>query len=1000
MPILTPARLVRRATIVLAFTVSVLAGTAYLGWSGGKAERSESQWVERTHDVLDNLAGLRSAVTASQGNLNAYLVTLDTGALATYRWNEGDAQARLVRIATLARSVDGSAAGIERATRDLGLLQVAREQILMARGASLESARDAFTTTGVVARRQALMNVIDSLARTERGRLVQRADARANASTMRYAALIVALLTAIGIGVWAAAATRREVRAIQTLSDRHRALADQNPDGILVRVGERVVYANTAAATLLGYEAGADLIGRAVVELLHPDEHPAALERYRSRDPAALTKPPSRRRLLRADGTVIMVEIRAAQITFDGAAASEMVLRDLTARLAVEEAYAESEARYRALLDAMAEGVVLQNTAQEMLLWNPAAEQILGLTGEQLAGRSSFDPRWRIIDEAGNALTGEDHPSSIALRTGARATRVMGVERPSGEVVWIQATSMPLSHGDATAHYAVETTFADITVAKLAGERLADSERRYRLLADHSADLITRRSVDHVLEYVSPSHEAVLGWTPGEMVGRPATDFMVPETASHLASLVAGTDEAPILGPIRHRAGHVVWLEATSAPIHDAEGVLIGYQVAARDVTERLALEEQLRQAQKMDALGRMASGVAHDFNNLLTVIRGSSELLNERLVSDRESRGILDDIALAADRASALTAQLLTFARRQHTSAEQVSIIGVLRRTYPLLSRLAGPEVAVELTCSAAGTVAMVEAEAAQVEQVIYNLVVNARDAMPSGGSVRIECDTVVTDTAQTFRHGALGAGRYATIRVSDSGTGMTDEVLAKLFDPFYTTKPQGRGTGLGLATVLGIVQKAHGAVVVDSAVNAGATFTIYWPQVEPLRPTVSAPQPAALTSPSERNGDADAAPPDAARPRATARAVRLLVVDDEHLVQKVVASVLRQAGFDVVVADGGDAALTLLRKQGHGVKAVITDVRMPEMSGIELVETMQTERIALPVLFMSGQLDVALPSEWPTTLPRLFLSKPFAASELALKVQQLMATERSTAA
>ncbi len=224
---------------------------------------------------------------------------------------------------------------------------------------------------------------------------------------------------------------------------------------------------------------------------------------------------------------------------------------------------------------------------------------------------------------------------------------------------------------------------------------------------------------------------------------------------------------------------------------------------------------------------------------SLLTVIQSSSEILRERVAGDRDRAGMLDDIGLATERAANLTAQLLTFARRQHSVPERLHIPALLRRTYPLLSRLAGTDVTVELTCAEAANVALVEAEAAQIEQVVYNLIVNARDAMPHGGTVRVECDVATLDEAVHHPHGVLEAGSYVTLSVRDAGTGMTDEVLTKLFDPFFTTKAQGKGTGLGLATLLGIVQQARGSVRVSSTVGVGSIFTIYWPRSRPRAPS-----------------------------------------------------------------------------------------------------------------------------------------------------------------
>ena len=861
------------------------------------------------------------------------------------------------------------------------------------------------------------MQRIEEMLRTEQVTLLQRTTAQHRATKLTALASAIAVVLVTFFGMVTLRARRRNVDAIALSAATFRRLSDDNPDGVIVQIGEKVIYANVATAAML--RAGvAPMVGREVAALMHPDDR--ASMGWRATISAAQRGPTAAHvlQLLRDDGTTCEAEARAASIIFEGQPATQVVLRDLTSRREAEHELQKSEQRFRAVLQAMDEGVVLQDRDLTITLHNTAAERILGLSSDQLAGRTTYHPDWQATDQNGVPLEPAQHMTAIALRTGEPSSGVMSVRRPTMEAVWINVNAVPLFHDHEGEPYAVVATFADITAERAASAQLRESEARYRMLAQHSADLVSRRTRENIIEYASPSHEAILGWTPEELVGRDPYRLVHPDDVEHVRAMRENVppDAYPnINARLQHKDGHYVWLEIATAVLHTDDGELDGFVVTARDVTARQDLEEKLRQSQKMEVLGRMASGVAHDFNNLLTVIRVSADLLRCEAAEDGGTLELVDDIDAATDRAAALTAHLLTFSRRRHAAPVLLQPAALLRDAVPLLRRLTGDSVTVDIVISDDVEHACVLGEAIRVEQVLINLVSNARDAMPDGGTVRISAATVVLTESVTHRFGVIGAGSYITLTVEDSGYGMNDDVLGHLFDPFYTTKPQGRGTGLGLSIVYGAVHEARGTITVSSEPGQGSRLTVYWPRagctttpsslraqgaepevaiLDPLTPDVAfPPRTTTLAAPIASSGAEESRATTGGDTAPVIAGGRILLVDDEESVRRVLAKQLGVSGYIVITAESGQAALEFLRNAAADIRAVVSDVRMPDMTGIELVETMLAEQLDFPVLLISGQLDSELPRSWPDGAMVQFLAKPLSGDALRRGVGALLA-------
>ena len=622
---------------------------------------------------------------------------------------------------------------------------------------------------------------------------------------------------------------------------------------------------------------------------------------------------------------------------------------------------------------------------------NLAAAAML-VPGQSPAGRNLFE-----FVHPDDQATVRDRTDHVLARNAVTLPRALRFVRDDGRVLEAEARAAPVEHGGRAA---VLVVLRDLTDRRAAETALRLSEERYRLLADHSADLISRRTVDHVFEYASPSHFSVLGWTPEELVGRSALELLHPDDLSRVAEARRTRRIAApptLTARVQHKNGHHIWLELATTELHDATGRLTGYLTSARDVTARRSLEEELWQAQKMEVLGRMASGIAHDFNNLLTIIRSSSELLGLEVPMFPRLRETLDDIDAATNRAAALTAHLLTFSRRQHFAPTRLQPVPVITTALPILRRIGGRDVEISFVVSDDAAQVWIRADAVRFEQVVVNLVGNATDSMATGGTVRLTMDAVTMDSAISHRFGMVSPGDYLTLTVEDTGIGMTEEVLSHLFDPFYTTKAQGRGTGLGLSIVHGIVHEAAGTVTVSSEPGFGSCFTVYWPAS--LVPDAGA-APAADTA-SGDDTQADGAPDDMGADTADgigeAPAGSVLLVDDDASVRRVVARQLESGGYRVHPVGSGAEALAALRSTPAAFDVVVSDVRMPGMTGPELVDCMQREGLLYPVLLMSGQIDAPLPAAWPGAMPVQFLAKPSRGSALLQAIADLSSAGRS---
>jgi two-component system, cell cycle sensor histidine kinase and response regulator CckA len=502
-----------------------------------------------------------------------------------------------------------------------------------------------------------------------------------------------------------------------------------------------------------------------------------------------------------------------------------------------------------------------------------------------------------------------------------------------------------------------------------------DVERLSVILAHADLAYLTA-TLGGVITGWSPGAERMFGWTASEIVGKPVERLSPRDLREEPRELAARVlhEERVYDHRTRRRArdGRLVDVAISVAPIRDGDAIT-GVAEIIRDVSHETRLEAQLRQSQKMEAIGRLAGGLAHDFNNLLTAILGYTDLLLDATERSDHRHGDATQIRMAAERATALTRQLLAFSRRQSLHPATVPLNDVVEDFRGMLDRLLGG--GVSLVVGLDPDAGSVRVDRSQLEQVVLNLAINGRDAMPNGGTLLVETALVELDEPYARSHPGVSAGTYGVIAVSDEGVGLSEEAREHLFEPFFTTKPPGAGTGLGLATVYGIIHQSGGHVSVYSEPGVGTTFRVYLPSVD------------AVSAQDGADGDRGGA---ARRPPARRRGT-ILVVDDEPAVLRLMASVLAARGH--VVTEPPNAAAGLLAADRHEgeIELLVTDVVMPGMTGPQLASQVRAVRPSIRVLLVSGYSEAAIALDDPSRDD--FLEKPFTPDELIAHVEELLA-------
>jgi PAS domain S-box-containing protein len=750
------------------------------------------------------------------------------------------------------------------------------------------------------------------------------------------------------------------------------------PAGVVDTEG-RILYCNPRATALLG-RAAAQLLGCDMREAVFPTEEMRArvdaihaalvegklplwtgeLDVYGPDEPQTVF--------------ATMAPVRNARGAVVGVAGTAVDLRDLRPALeasAPRDATTEYERFFRLSQDLLC----IAGFDGYFKRVNPAFTELLGYAEGELLGRpftNFVHPDDRAATEQAAARASDADVVSFENRYRAR----------DGSYRWLLWKSRPVPSDQLI--YAVARDITErkqLEEALRAASRQAESERRasvedYQTIVDNAPVGILQSRPDGVIVAANPALARILGYaSPAQLrAAVPNVTALYVDPAERAEHVVAPLQRGEVVSGLevrfRRHDGKPTWVQLDAAAVRRADGQTT-YESFIRDIHERKSLEEQLLQAQKMEAIGRLAGGVAHDFNNLLTAILGNAELAMTNLDQRDPLREDLLEIERAAKRATALTGQLLAFSRKQVLQPEVIDLNEVITDMQEMLGRLLGEDITLQVLQGSRG--AHVRADPVQLQQVLMNLAVNARDAMPDGGTLTLEAADLSLDEAYVDSHTEVRPGEYAVLAVSDTGSGMDAETRVRIFEPFFTTKEVGKGTGLGLSTVYGIVQQSGGHIWVYSEPGQGTVFKIYLPRVS---------DPGQHAAPRR-------SPPGVPAPVGTET---ILLVEDEPAVRELAGRALRRQGYRVIEAANAGEALLRCENMREPLDLLVTDVVMPQMGGADLAERLRQLKPGLRVLFMSGYSGDAVARHGIIPDGVAFLSKPFGPAELAHRVRQAL--------
>ncbi|WP_436520604.1 PAS domain S-box protein [Actinoplanes sp. HUAS TT8] len=746
-------------------------------------------------------------------------------------------------------------------------------------------------------------------------------------------------------------------------------LVDTAPDAIIISRADGVItIANRRAHDMFGYPPGR-LVGASIDELV-PDDvrpgHPDQRAGYLAAEHPPLRRLPLRGR--RQDGTVFPVEVSLSGVTVPGVETYvTAVLRDDT----TQRQAAANRALLASVVQSSHDAIVTVDLNNRVLSWNPGAELLYGFTAEQMIGA----PIDEIIPPDRRA---DEEQIRRLVRMGGRVDRYRSLRLTSaGQPVAVAMLISPLldEHG-----LLVGTT----STARDISER-ERTEARVQAILDAAPDALLGVAESGEVVLVNAEAERLFAHPRHDLIHM-AVDRLLPDGLPPVSAILRTGESATPLDTERTEDGEQRWakrratrsdgaelpVDIAVSALHTDTGVIT--VAAVRDITDRLAaeaerrrlreetdrqkLEARMQQAQRLESLGQLAGGIAHDFNNLLAVIVNYAAFIIEDAAGSSAAADA-EQIARAARRGSDLTHQLLAFARREVIRPRPLDLNVVVTEVHQMLERSLGEHITLTVRTTAALPAVM--ADPGQLEQVLVNLAVNARDAMPTGGRLTIDTADVRVDAEHSAARAGLSPGHYLRLRVSDTGTGMPKEVIDKAFEPFFTTKPSGQGTGLGLATVYGIITQAGGTVQIYSEPGIGTTFTILLPVTDV---------------------QAQAATPEESDERLTGHGATVLVAEDEDALREVTCRILNRGGYTVLAAGGGEEALRLADQ--NSIDVLLTDVIMPGMLGKDLADAVTTRYPRTKVLFMSGYAQPVLTNHGTLAADVHLLEKPFTSAEL----------------
>ena len=742
-----------------------------------------------------------------------------------------------------------------------------------------------------------------------------------------------------------------------------RALAESAPDGIvLVNQEGRIVLVNLQTEKLFGYDRE-ELLDKPL-EILVPER---LRGRHRGHRAGYMGQPllrPMGAGLelygLRKDGTEFPIEISLSPVKTESSSLVCSAIRDITDRKRIEE-------RFRALLDSAPDAMVVAGHDGRIVLVNSQTEKLFGYKREELLGQ----PVEVLVPERfwkHHRAHRDSYMSNPQTRSMGAGHDLYGLKKDGTEFP-VEISLSPQHTDEGTL---VSTTIRDITDRKRVEDALRQSEANFRAMIEGTYG-VYRATPEGKLLMVNGALVKMLGYdSDGELLGRNlATDVFDNGEYTPLSFEQPGRQKqfARLEAHWKRKDGKTITVEISGRPVRDENGKLLYFEVIAEDVSHVRGVEQRLRHVQKMEAIGRLAGGIAHDFNNVLGVVVAYSEILAEKLHDNSELSLLVTSICKAVERGGTLTRQLLAFSRQQVLQPQIISLGDHMDGIKDMLSRVIGEDI--QLSIVRGSSDIRVKVDPAQIEQVVMNLVVNARDAMPTGGKLSIETAEIEIDEDYCSRNPDAQPGRHAMVAVTDTGCGMGPDILSRIFEPFFTTKEQGKGTGLGLATIYGIVKQSGGHITAYSEVDRGTTFKVYLP----------------LTYEAIDEADLPSAERVAPHGEET-----ILLVEDEESLRSVTREYLTNKGYHVLVAEDFDKAVEVSESNPRQIDLLMTDVVLPGASGPKLAERLSGIRPQMKVLFVSGYTADALVHGDVHRSDFAFLSKPFSLNTLARKIRTIL--------
>jgi PAS domain S-box-containing protein len=785
--------------------------------------------------------------------------------------------------------------------------------------------------------------------------------------------------------------------AVRQSEERYRALVETAPDVVYI-ISDQGVFAslNPAFEAITGWTC-TEWLGKPFAPLLHPEDASLAVEMFQ-RVLRGDKPPPYELRILSKSGKYLVGEFTSTPYIKDGKVAGKLgIVRDITERKRAEKALRQGEVRLekinRCLLElgtnfdsninrltALCGELVgatcaLYNRLQGDLLCSVGQWQTPpGFKSEDVpAGHICYDV---IRNNQEDAVVITNLPATSYAESDPNV-RAHGLQTYMGCAVKCEGKavgSLCVVYGTDYRPTDDDRRILGIIASAIGNEdtrKQAEAElNRLMTAIEQTPESVVITDTKGRILYVNPVFEQVTGYSRAEAIGQnPRLLKSNRQESAFYRQLWAKISAGEVWrGRFinKKKDGTLFSEDAVIAPVRDEKGAVTNYIAIKRDISHELELEVQYRQTQKIDSIGRLAGGVAHDFNNILAVICGHTDLALAQLSPDAPLRSNLECIQESAERAANLTRQLLTFARRQVIEPRRINLNELIVNLNKMLHRLIGEDI--KLATQTAPDLGQIKADPGQIEQVLLNLVVNARDAMPDGGTLTIHTDNVTFDEDYARRH-LVTPGDYVMVSVSDTGAGMTDEVKQHIFEPFFTTKEQGKGTGLGLATCFGIIQQSNGYIHFESQVAKGAEFKIYLPRVRGMEDSISSHEvPVSLPQGTET----------------------ILLAEDEPSLRQLMARVLRTQGYTVLEAADGHEALALAQANGAKIQLLLTDVIMPGLSGKTLAEWLGQVNPAVRVLFISGYINNNAVRDAMSKPGTFFLQKPFNPLDLAQKVRE----------